>query len=253
MRDANARQYLITESFEPEFFSIAEPFLCQGGTFFDVGANFGLCSFGLMASLKEKRVDYHLFEANQHLCELLARSASLHQNNSVHINCCCVSDCPGVSTLNIIDGQLGQSFISQNGVERVVNLTIDDYIKSRNIKSVNLIKMDIEGHEPLALKGAASSLRNGLIDAIYLEVSTVNLARGNYYPKDCFDLLQNFGFKLYYCKPVDFQTKDLILAPYIVQINDQNLPVADLEAFPSSYQTDILAVRSNLRYFKERN
>src|ERR1700691_5245790 len=64
LNDANARQYLITGCFEPEFFTIAEPFLRCGGCFFDVGANFGFCSFGLMAKMPETTISFHLFEAN---------------------------------------------------------------------------------------------------------------------------------------------------------------------------------------------
>jgi FkbM family methyltransferase len=251
LSDANARQYLIKETFEPEFFAIATPFLSNGGTFFDVGANFGLCSFGLMTQLQNKTVDYHLFEANKHLLDLLSRSASFYQNNSIHINNCCVSDVPGISKLNIVNGQLGQSFISASGLESVPNLTIDDYVQTNNIKTITLMKMDIEGHEPLALKGAVSSLRKGLIDAIYLEVSTINLARGSYSPADCFDLLLDCGFKLYYCKPVDLQEKRLAEKTFSAQINGQTLPLAHLENHPGDYQTDILAIRPNLTYFRE--
>ena len=41
--------------FEPEFFRVASPFLADGGVFFDVGANVGLCSFGMIAALGETR------------------------------------------------------------------------------------------------------------------------------------------------------------------------------------------------------
>jgi FkbM family methyltransferase len=251
LRDANARQYLITEIFEPEFFSIALPFLAIGGTFFDIGANFGLCSFGIIGQKNDSPLDSHLFEANPHLCQLLSRSASLYEKSSIRINCCCVSDSPGTSRLNIIDGQLGQSYVSTNGTTSVVNLTIDDYIREHHIKSVNFLKMDIEGHEPRALKGASASLKKGLIDAIYIEVSTLNLARANYSPGDCFDILRNSGFDLYYCKPVDLKSDTLASSKVMARINNQTLPLAHLKEFPSKYQTDILAVRRDLRSFEE--
>jgi FkbM family methyltransferase len=242
LNDACARQYLIKGIFEPEFFSIAAPFFARGGVFFDVGANFGLCSFGLIAELQAVKASYHLFEANEEICKLLSQSALLHKNTDIHINWCAVSDGPGTSSLQIVDGEVGQSFISPKGCQSVNNLKLDHYVHTHAIKRVNLMKMDIEGHEPLALRGAQKSLEQGVFDSIYVEVSTSNLSRNNFRVTDCLNLLKNSGFELFYCKPADFQILSLGERSYIIDINGSSLKVAPLIHFPDSYQTDILAV-----------
>jgi hypothetical protein len=38
--------------------------MAKGAAFFDGGANFGPCSFGLLSRVDVERADYHLFEAN---------------------------------------------------------------------------------------------------------------------------------------------------------------------------------------------
>jgi hypothetical protein len=47
MSDGFLRLIVIDKGFEKGFFAIADPILTNGGTFFDVGANHGLLSFGL--------------------------------------------------------------------------------------------------------------------------------------------------------------------------------------------------------------
>jgi len=47
LRDPEARNVFLKRCFEPDFFRTALAVLADGGVFFDCGANFGLCTFGL--------------------------------------------------------------------------------------------------------------------------------------------------------------------------------------------------------------
>jgi hypothetical protein len=51
LRDAEVRNVFLKRSFEAEFFRIAESVLACGGVYFDCGANFGLCTFGLLEAV----------------------------------------------------------------------------------------------------------------------------------------------------------------------------------------------------------
>lgn len=244
--DQCPRNYLITGVFEPEFFSIAAPFLSRGGVFFDAGANFGFCSFGLMARLPDQTIEYHLFEANESVCRLLMRSASLHQNQRISVIHCCLTNEHGMSKLKIVPEELGRSFISSKGEQEVQNLILDEYISSHSISRVNLLKIDIEGMEGFALKGALNSFQRGIVDAVYVEISAENLARSDSRPEDCFSTLTSAGFDLYYCKPADFESgvaRESEVARIIV--NDQQLKLARLSDFPAGHQTDLLAIHRN--------
>src|SRR5437660_1727379 len=63
MSDGFLRLIVIDGKFERDFFAIADAMLGEGGTFFDVGANHGLLSFGLAGRHRE-RIRFHLFEPN---------------------------------------------------------------------------------------------------------------------------------------------------------------------------------------------
>ena len=237
------RQCLLTKSFEPEFFAITQPFLTKGGIFFDVGANFGFCSFGLIDCLDKKQIEYHLFEANPNICYCLQQSAQLHPQEKIKINNCCVTNTEGSSKLKIHHQQLASSYIADVGDYQVSNLVLDQYISENGIEKIKLLKMDIEGWEPFALQGLSNSLKRGLIEVIYLEVSWDNLARNNFNPEDCFQILRATGFQLFYCKPDDFAHNIADSnKKFKLPVNNHSVTLAPLENFPSQHQTDILAI-----------
>lgn len=249
--DPFARSYFLAKGFDPEFFSIAKPFLSEGGVFFDVGANFGFCSFGLMNSLAQKGVGYHLFEANGDICSLLLQSAKLYPDQTIRIGHCCVTDSPGVSRLMIAYNNFGSSFISNAGTQEVKNIILDNYILQSSIKKINLLKIDVEGWEVRALKGAMNSLIAGVVDTVYIEVSTRNLSRAGFSVEECFDLLREAGFYLFYVKASDFESgiADRSKA-FTLHVNGSFLTVAKLEHFPAYHLTDILAIHKSSEFLK---
>ncbi len=141
--DSFPRSYFLGHSFEPEFFSIATPFLSKGGIFFDVGAHVGFCTFGLIHALRGQGVACHLFEANREACELMRRSAGLYPHETILINNSAVSDKPGMSRLFLKKGHLSGSYISEKGSQEVSNLRLDDYIQTQAIQRIDFLKMDI--------------------------------------------------------------------------------------------------------------
>lgn len=251
LREPWPRQILITGSCEPEFSSIASKFLAKGGIFFDVGANTGSLSFGLMAYLDSKNVEYHLFEANPKLCQLLDHSKKLNSDQRIWINNFCVTEKPGFSKLNIHKNNSAISFVSEQGQQEITNLVLDDYIAEKSIEKIEFLKIDIEGHEPLAIKGLMRSMTKGVLDAIYVEISSTNLYRAGFSAKNVFDLLKEGGFNLFYVKQADFES-GLANKSKIVTLNVHGSPLTvasvEVETFPYEYQTDILAVhqKSNL-------
>jgi FkbM family methyltransferase len=71
----------------------------------------------------------------------------------------------------------GQSY-AETDVETVTISTIDAYCRERGIDHVDFIKMDIEGYEMAAIRGAQQMLAAGKIDVIQFEYSYVFLDAG---------------------------------------------------------------------------
>jgi FkbM family methyltransferase len=74
-------------------------------------------------------------------------------------------------------------------------IVIDDLIEQRSLSTVHILKMDIEGHELFALKGAQRSLQNGTIRALTFEFGAGNINSRTFF-RDFWDFLTPLGFRI---------------------------------------------------------
>jgi FkbM family methyltransferase len=78
--------------------------------------------------------------------------------------------------------------------------TLDDFLDVERIETINFLKLDIEGHELFALRGAQRALAKGRVRVIALEFGISNLNSRTYF-KDCWDILRGNGYFLYRLTP----------------------------------------------------
>jgi FkbM family methyltransferase len=201
MNDGFLRLIVIDGDFEREFFTVADALLDSGGVFLDVGANFGLLSCGL-AGRHCNKVQFHLFEPNRTLVTWINRSMARYPGLDCKINCAAVSDREGFVALLVNEDQTGASHISETGGERVASVTIDDYLDRQNIPDVALIKIDIEGYELAAVRGAARSLQSRRIRAVYFEYFEKYLIRVAP-PCDLIGAFDSLGYEVCFCREAD--------------------------------------------------
>jgi FkbM family methyltransferase len=144
---------------------------------FDIGANIGYYSV-LAAAKLEGRGELHCFEPREDLFHRLSRNIRLNNFTCAYLNQLAVSDRDGQAYLliptdpsaqsnaSLIEGFMGME--QQKG--RLVDVArIDSYCSNRNIKSIDLLKIDVEGAELQVLQGVGSILDSTLPDII-LEV-----------------------------------------------------------------------------------
>ena len=241
-RDPEPRNIFIKETFDLDFFEIAKSFLHDDSIFFDLGANHGLCTFGLLPDLSS--VNFHLFEANESLVRTIEKSTALHKESTFFVNHACISDEDGFSKFHLEPNQTGQSHVAtslEKGIE-IKNLVLDSYCKANKIDCIDFAKIDLEGHELSALKGWDACLRDHIVKTIYIEIMPENQNRYGLQTNAPLKFLESCGYELFLCKEEDFV--NFGEKPKIYQFESKTLTLSKFMAqdFPNDFATDVLAL-----------
>lgn len=88
--------------------------------------------------------------------------------------------------------------------------TLDELIESEKIDCVDFMKMDIEGHELFALRGAKRSLAAGKIRALSFEFGCGNINSRTFF-RDFWELLTEANFSIYRITP---SGQDILVGDY---------------------------------------
>jgi FkbM family methyltransferase len=245
LRDPEARNVFLKRSFEPDFFRIARAVLSDGGVYFDCGANFGLCTFGLLPSMKSATLRCHLFEANPALISYLESSSALFPSVQIKIVQGCLSDHAGASRFQISEQFTGYSHVDSSGSSLVGNIVLDAYVEENRIEKVNFLKIDVEGQELYALKGLDAAFRRRAVEVIYLELATDVLDRYDLLPAQIVRFLENNGFRVFYCRDKDLSEGQSATIRFTRSSLNQ-LPLIEFKPLTGSLRTDVLAIHEVL-------
>jgi len=166
---------------DPFLFSMANELVKPGMNIWDIGANVGLFSFaaaGLGASVVA-------VEADPWLVRLLERSVEMN-GLSVNVIEAAIHDSCGTAEFHFSkEGRASNSLLGSGSSKMVRTITLDSLLN--NFSAPDVIKIDIEGAEAAALKGATTVL--GHHPAIFCEVSRDH--------QQIRDLLASAGYKFY--------------------------------------------------------
>lgn len=177
--------------------------LGAGDLFLDVGANHGMHTLtAAIAVGPEGKVI--AVEANARLATVLASSLSANCFDHVQIAAVAASDRRGVASFFVPTaasgvGSLSRRHAQQSGPclpQTVALETLDDIVRERDGRPVALIKLDIEGAETLALRGAGGVLRTDR-PHIIVEVNPMAMKESSCTPAQLRALLTEFGYTLF--------------------------------------------------------
>lgn len=164
---------------------------------FDVGANVGNYTKAVYKAL-DGRTEIHAFEPSKKTYELLRVNTTEIKNvvlnnfglgNEVD-TLTLYSNRQGSGLASVYQRELGYAGISMDKTEEIRLSTIDSYCEENNIHHVHFLKLDIEGHELSALKGAKQMLAKKQIDFIQFEFGGTNIDSHTFF-RDFYELLKN--------------------------------------------------------------
>ncbi len=225
-------------TYDPSMTSVFSHLIKPGETVWDVGTERGWFTLQ-MASLVGERGRVDSFEAFPPTVEKLKINVELNKMNWIRVNSVAVSDSnskmwfvpPSNKVTNNISflnecsgvGYLTDSF--EPGAIEVSTINLDDYYTSHKIEKVSLIKIDIEGAEVSALKGAKNLILKDK-PVIAIEFNRPTALRANSSVEELNEILISYGYKLFL-----FDKK---FAPFNLSAyeNDQDM-VVNVYCFPN--------------------
>ncbi len=164
---------------------------------FDVGANIGNYAVELNNMFPDKRIIYsfepfkEVYNKLQTLTNTIANFKPIQEGFSNKKEVLSFYTNSEYSEIGgVYDKDFSQFGFSTEKVEELNFDTIDNFCKNNGVNKINMLKVDVEGHDFFVLEGAKEMIEQQQIDFIQFEFGTANyLSKTHFY--DFFKLLSN--------------------------------------------------------------
>lgn len=185
--------------------SILERHLPRNAVIFDVGANVG--QYAEMIATFFPAAEVFCFEPSPTAFEALSERVGANSvfrvfNVGLGASASKVSlyaDAAGSALSSLYRRRLDHFDIKLGTAEDVELTTIDDFCEAQNIKRIDFLKLDTEGHELQVLRGAKLLRASGKIAAIQFEFGGCNIDSRTYFQDFFYEL--NDEYTLYRILP----------------------------------------------------
>jgi FkbM family methyltransferase len=200
--DAKYRSQLAiikNSSFEKGLLNFYLKNIAKGDVIFDIGSNWGYFTtlFSRLVTSTGKVVSV---EANYQTFRILLNTVRRHSLINVT---------PYYNAISDNSGQLVQlklpwykndtgGFIERVDSGSILTQTLDNIWFLTGKQQIKCVKMDIEGFEPLAIRGGYEFLKNGVTDFVLVEISSWSERRCGISHKEIFTEMRELGFKHIY-------------------------------------------------------
>lgn len=147
----------------------------SGAVVLDAGANIGLFTLFLIWKYGRARfARIHLFEPNPDTFERLRRNLSANGlDETCQAHCLALSDTAGTVYMEAPHGYSVLGMISDRGTVPVECKPLDVWRREHGSPAVDLLKVDVEGHEVSLLRGAPETLKAAR--HLYIEIKRESL------------------------------------------------------------------------------
>ena len=190
--------------YDPNEFAFLHRLVKPGMTAIDAGANEGLYTL-FLSKLVGANGRVIAFEPSQREYERLQANLSMNDLSNVTAWRTGLYDRSATTQLTVaVDKHAGQNTLGEfmyqgvavAGRETIELARLDDWVAAHGVTKVDFVKLDIEGAEVAALRGAEQTLRRDK-PALLLEVAPDALAKQGASRAALVELLKSLGYTLY--------------------------------------------------------
>lgn len=192
-KDHVMKQIYLKGVYERNTFRHLSRLVKSSDTFVDVGANIGAYSVGLSPFIKKGRIIS--FEPNPRALVYLEENIKLNNIENITVNKVGLSD--DYETVTLYTPSLATASINKNknsNEKEIISLiTLDGYCKENGINNIDVLKIDVEGHEIKCLNGALEIIKKSKNMILVLEIDD-NCANTDTSKQELFEFIQNLEF-----------------------------------------------------------
>lgn len=178
-------------------------------TVFDVGANVGGWTIALLMHSRPWIGEVHMFEplpGNRARFEEGRRDGLFPGDAALVLNSCALSHVDGEATIHFeaeesrlasIDNAAAMMPMRDIPLGRsleIVTRRLDSYCSEAGIDRIDILKIDVEGHELSVLRGAARMFAERRIGVVAFEIGPHQIERREFY-RDFFDFFAAHGYQ----------------------------------------------------------
>lgn len=190
--------YVVREYYEPEL-TFLDRFLRPGETFVDAGANCGVYTM-FAASIAGEQGLVLAFEPGREIYAALERSVSKSGHRQIRLFQAGLSNVSGTARLySHPHGASSFSLGNEGGAGSSCAIEVkklDDVLEAEGVKTVDCVKMDVEGAEELILQGATKLFARCKPRVIF-EINPGALAALNLKADGAWRFLEARGYRFY--------------------------------------------------------
>jgi FkbM family methyltransferase len=205
----------------------------------DVGANVG--TYSNQMKLLSSNIEIYAFEPHPKTFVQLQSSAKLYGYTALNLACGDISgnlklydyagSQDGSQHASLYEDVIEKIHKSSSTSSDVQVITLDNFIKEKEINRIHLLKIDTEGNEMKVLLGAKESITKKIIDIIHFEFNEMNVVSRVFF-KDFYDLLEEYKFYR-------------MLPDGLVPLGAYNPLLSEIFAYQN-----IIAIRRDVTWFK---
>jgi len=208
--------------YEKEEISLFSRTIQPGMTVVDVGANLGAYSAvaldrlggtGKLLAVEPARENFRWLDRN------IKRNCGSSRRTRIHAVRAALSDRAGTALLHKNPDNKGDNRLYRDGLlqnqEKVATATLDTLCRKYGIRSIDVLKIDVQGFENQVLEGAKKILRASPGCRLFCEFWAEGMRKAGAGPGPFFELLGDLGFQIYQVKGSRLMP---VTAPSIIQV-----------------------------------
>lgn len=215
--------FLFRDAYEPSVRYAIDTYVKEGDKVYDIGANLGLWALRMLERVGPQG-SVCAFEPNPETAQRLKQNIDLSGHVNAQIFAHALGSATDTLTLYVPDDVGRSSLAAEAETDRRIDVPVrrlDDVWNEQGRPHISFIKIDIEGAEPMVLRGASDFLQT-VRPVICCEVNVEKLANMGRVPSDVTEPLFHLGYKALIWNetklapmkyPVIKETCDLVFIP----------------------------------------